>query len=388
MSEGQQPGEEDRAFVEAVQRFAAGRLAPQAAVWDESETFPVATLREAGELGLCGLFVPDDQGGLGISRELGVLLFEALAEGCTSFAAFLSIHNMATAMVARFGSAAMRAQHLPGLISGERLASYCLTEPEAGSDAATLRTRASRQEDGYVLDGAKAFISGAGDTQWLVVMARTAATGAKGISAFLVPADHPGISYGRRERKLGWRSQATRMVLFEGVFIPESHRLGGEGQGFAMALQALDGGRLNIAACSVGTARAALKEALAYVKTRRQFGQAINQFQAVQFRLADMATELQAARALLHQAARHYDAGHRAARVFCAMAKRFCTDAAFAVADAALELHGGYGVLGDYPVERHLRDLRLHRLLEGTNDIMRLITARQLLDDDALEGLL
>lgn len=388
MSEGQQPDEEEQALVEAVRRFAAGRLAPQAAAWDERETFPVATLRQAGELGLCGLFASEKDGGLGIGRYLGVVLFEALAEGCTSFAAFLSIHNMATAMVARFGSAVVRAQQLPGLISGEQLASYCLTEPEAGSDAAALRTRASRQEDGYVLNGAKAFISGAGDTQWLVVMARTAASGAKGISAFLVPADHPGISYGRRERKLGWRSQATRMVLFEGVFVPESHRLGAEGQGLAMALQALDGGRLNIAACSVGTARAALQEALAYVKTRRQFGQTISQFQAVQFRLADMATELQAARALLHQAARHYDAGHHASRAFCAMAKRFCTDAAFAVADAALELHGGYGVLGDYPAERHLRDLRLHRLLEGTNDIMRLITARQLLDDDAMEGLL
>ncbi len=374
--------------MEAVARFAIGQLAPHAAAWDESETFPLPQLRQAGALGLCGLFVSEDHGGLGIGRSLGVRLFEALAEGCTSFAAFLSIHNMATAMVARFGGAVVRQQHLPELTSGAKLASYCLTEPEAGSDAAALRTCAARRDDGYVLDGAKAFISGAGDTQWLVVMARTAPVGSKGISAFLVPADHPGVSYGRRERKLGWRSQATRMVLFQEVFVPEDHRLGAEGQGFAMALQALDGGRLNIAACSVGTARAALREAISYVKTRRQFGQSISQFQAVQFRLADMATELHAARALLDQAARHYDAGHRATRAFCAMAKRFCTDVAFAVADGALELHGGYGVLGDYPAERHLRDLRLHRLLEGTNDIMRLITARQLLDDHDMEGLL
>lgn len=388
MKEEQQPDGQEQALVEAVARFATGQLAPHAAAWDESETFPLPQLRQAGALGLCGLFVPEDHGGLGIGRSLGVKLFEALAEGCTSFAAFLSIHNMATAMVARFGGAMVRQRYLPELTSGAKLASYCLTEPEAGSDAAALRTSAARRDDGYVLDGAKAFISGAGDTQWLVVMARTAPVGSKGISAFLVPADHPGVSYGRRERKLGWRSQATRMVLFQEVFVPEDHRLGAEGQGFAMALQALDGGRLNIAACSVGTARAALREAISYVKTRRQFGQSISQFQAVQFRLADMATELHAARALLDQAARHYDAGHRATRAFCAMAKRFCTDVAFAVADGALELHGGYGVLGDYPAERHLRDLRLHRLLEGTNDIMRLITARQLLDDHDMEGLL
>ncbi|MFT3763265.1 MAG: acyl-CoA dehydrogenase family protein [Pseudoxanthomonas sp.] len=375
-------GEDQQAFRAAARDFAEKELAPHAARWDAEGEFPREALRKGAELGFCGLYTDPAWGGLGMSRLDSALVFEEMARVDPSTSAFFSIHNMATWLIAGFARDEVRAHWGPLLTSGAKLASYCLTEPGTGSDAASLKTRARREGDQWVIDGSKAFISGAGATDVLVVMARTGGDGARGISAFVVPADAPGISYGRKEEKMGWNSQPTRGVVFENVRIPAANLLGGEGEGFKLAMKALDGGRINIAACSLGAAQGALDAARRYMGERRQFGKKLADFQALQFRLADMATQLVAARQMVHAAARKLDAGARDASVWCAMAKRFATDAGFAICDDALQLHGGYGYIREYPVERLLRDSRVHRILEGTNEVMRMIVARHLLDTD------
>jgi len=356
---------------------------PMAAEWDEQQTFPKQILAEAGELGFLSLYTPEQAGGLALSRLDASLIFEQLAMGCTSTTAFMTIHNMVTWMVGSFGTQAAIESYCPKLISGEWLGSYCLTEPNAGSDAAALTTSAKLTEQGYVLNGAKVFISGAGDTDVLVVMARTGEAGAKGISAFIVPADSQGISYGRKEPKMGWNSQPTRSISFDNVVVPVENLLGEEGQGFTFAMKGLDGGRINIATCSVGTAQQALNQATQYLKERKQFGQPLAQFQALQFKLADMATELVAARQMVRLAASKLDQGSSDATAYCAMAKRYATDIGFAVCDQALQLYGGYGYIKEYPMERYFRDVRVHQILEGTNEIMRMIVARRLLQEGA-----
>ncbi|WP_332852346.1 acyl-CoA dehydrogenase family protein [Duganella sp. S19_KUP01_CR8] len=379
--------EEQQAFQQAAREFADGELTPNAARWDADGHFCRDTLAKAGELGFCGLYTPQHLGGLGLSRLEASIIFEELAAGCTSTTAYLSIHNMATWMVARWGGQAVCEQWVSRLASGQALASYCLTEAQAGSDAASLRTRAERQGERYVLNGSKAFISGAGSTDLLVVMARTGMDGASGISAFAVPADTPGISFGKNEEKMGWKSQPTCAIHFDNVTIPAANLLGEPGQGFAIAMKGLDGGRINIAACSVGTAQAALARACSYIKERIQFGRELAQFQALQFKLADMVTELVAARQMVRLAAWKLDQESPDASVYCAMAKRFATDAGFAVANEALQLHGGYGYIREYPLERHVRDTRVHQILEGTNEIMRLIVGRAILREGATENI-
>jgi hypothetical protein len=371
--------EDQRALEDAAAAFAAAELAPHSAHWDEAEIFPVATLRQAAALGFAGLYVKEDVGGSALSRLDAAIVFEALAGGDVSTAAFLSIHNMASWMIDRFGADELRQRLLPRLTRMELIASYCLTEPGAGSDAASLKTSARREGDAYVLNGAKAFISGAGTSDLYVVMARTGGDRAGGISAIVVEKGASGLSFGAPEKKLGWRSQPTAMVHFDNVRAPVANRIGDEGQGFRFAMMGLDGGRLNIAACALGGAGQAFAAARAYLAERRQFGRALKDFQALQFRLADMATELEAARLMVRRAAAALDAGDPAATRLCAMAKRFATDAAFEVANQALQLHGGYGYLRDYPLERIVRDLRVHQILEGTNEIMRVIIARELL---------
>ena len=372
--------EDRRALREAAREFAEERIAPRAAEWDAREVFPVEVLREAASLGFAGLFVREDVGGTGLGRLDGVILFEELAAACPSTAAYISIHNMVAWMIDRFGREDQRRRWLPDLCTMARFASYCLTEPQAGSDAASLRTTARREGDHYVLNGAKAFISGAGASDIYVVMARTGGEGARGISAIVVEKGTPGLSFGKREEKMGWHSQPTAQVIFDDCRVPVANRLGEEGEGFRIAMQALDGGRLNIAACSLGGARACLEKALAYVRERRQFGRPLADFQATRFKLADMYTELEAARLLTWQAAARLDAGDPAATMAAAMAKRLATDVGYRVVDEALQLHGGYGYIREYGIERYLRDLRVHRILEGTNEIMRVIIARRLLD--------
>ncbi len=375
--------EDQRMFADTAQQFAAERLAPMAAEWDEKQIFPKDILREAGELGFLSLYTPEEQGGLGLSRLDASIIFEQLSMGCTSTTAFMTIHNMVTWMVASFATDEVKDTFCPKLITGEFLGSYCLTEPNAGSDAASLTTSATKQGDNYILNGGKTFISGAGDTDVLVVMARTGDAGAKGVSAFVVPADADGISYGRKEPKMGWNSQPTRAVTFDNVSIPASHLLGEEGQGFVFAMKGLDGGRINIATCSIGTAQQALNQAAQYMQERKQFGKSLAQFQALQFKLADMATELVAARQLVRYAASKLDRGDSDATTYCAMAKRFATDVGFQVCDQALQLYGGYGYIKEYPMERYFRDVRVHQILEGTNEIMRLIIARRLLAEES-----
>ncbi|HHF0553410.1 TPA: acyl-CoA dehydrogenase family protein [Vibrio antiquarius] len=375
--------EDQRAFADTAQQFADERLAPMAAEWDEKQIFPKDVLREAGELGFLSLYTPEAQGGLGLSRLDASIIFEQLAMGCTSTTAFMTIHNMVSWMIASFATDEAKTQFCPKLVTGEWLGSYCLTEPNAGSDAAALTTSATKKGDKYVLNGGKTFISGAGETDVLVVMARTGEAGAKGVSAFVVPAQTDGISYGRKEPKMGWNSQPTRAVTFENVVIPASHLLGEEGQGFVFAMKGLDGGRINIATCSVGTAQQALNQAARYIQERRQFGKPLAQFQALQFKLADMATELVAARQLVRYAASKLDRNDPDATAYCAMAKRFATDVGFQVCDQALQLYGGYGYIKEYPMERHFRDVRVHQILEGTNEIMRLIIARRLLSEES-----
>ncbi|EIZ1342654.1 acyl-CoA dehydrogenase family protein [Vibrio parahaemolyticus] len=373
--------EDQRAFADTAQQFSLERLAPMAAEWDEKQIFPKDVLREAGELGFLSLYTPEEHGGLGLSRLDASIVFEQLSMGCTSTTAFMTIHNMVSWMVASFATEDVRAKYCPKLVTGEWLGSYCLTEPNAGSDAASLTTTASKKGDTYVLNGGKAFISGAGETDVLVVMARTGEAGAKGVSAFVVPAQADGISYGRKEPKMGWNSQPTRAVTFENVVVPASHLLGEEGQGFIFAMKGLDGGRINIATCSVGTAQQALNQATQYMQERKQFGKSLAQFQALQFKLADMATELVAARQLVRYAASKLDRGDSDATTYCAMAKRFATDVGFQICDQALQIYGGYGYIKEYPMERYFRDVRVHQILEGTNEIMRLIIARRLLSE-------
>ncbi|MCG9699021.1 acyl-CoA dehydrogenase family protein [Vibrio natriegens] len=373
--------EDQIAFADAAKQFAEQMLAPHAAEWDEKQHFPKDVLRQAGELGFLSIYTPPEHGGLGLSRLDAAIIFEQLAMGCTATTAFMTIHNMATWMITSFAKPEVAQQFSGELITGEKLASYCLTEPNAGSDAASLTTSAVRDGDEFVLNGAKVFISGAGDTDVLVVMARSCGEGAGGVSAFVVPADSEGISYGKKEAKMGWNCQPTRMITFENVRIPADYLLGEEGEGFKFAMLGLDGGRINIATCSVGTAQQALNEAKQYMTERKQFGRSLAQFQALQFKLADMATELVAARQMVRLAAAKLDAQHAEKSAYCAMAKRFATDVGFKVCDEALQIHGGYGYIKEYPVERHFRDVRVHQILEGTNEIMRLIISRRLLTE-------
>jgi alkylation response protein AidB-like acyl-CoA dehydrogenase len=370
--------EDHVALRETARAFAAERLAPHALDWDERKHFPLDVLREAAGLGMGGIYLREEFGGSGLTRLDAALIFEALSTGCPTVAAFLSIHNMASWMVDAYGTDDQRRRWLPGLCTMDLVASYALTEPGSGSDAAALRTTARRDGDDYVLDGSKQFISGAGAADLYVVMVRTGEAGPKGISTLVVPADAPGLSFGANERKMGWNAQPTRLVGFENCRVPAANRLGAEGIGFTIAMAGLDGGRLNIGACSLGGAQAALDKALAYTRERRAFGRRLDEFQALQFRLADMATELEAARMLLYAAAAAYDRGDADATARCAMAKRLATDVGFEVANAALQLHGGYGYLAEYGVEKIVRDLRVHQILEGTNEIMRLIVARGL----------
>ncbi|MBB5608560.1 MULTISPECIES: acyl-CoA dehydrogenase family protein [unclassified Janthinobacterium] len=379
--------DEQREFQQAARAFAEGELAPHAAHWDAESIFPVETIAKAGEMGFCGLYTPQRWGGLGLSRQDAAIVFEELAGGCTSTTAYITIHNMATWMLSRWGQEALCDEWVPALAAGQKLASYCLTEPQSGSDAASLRTKAVKDGDFYVLDGTKAFISGAGQTDMLIVMARTGGEGAAGISAFAVPANLPGIVYGKKEEKMGWNSQPTRIISFDQVRVPVANLLGAEGEGFAIAMKGIDGGRINIAVCSVGTAQAALTRAQAYMKERTQFGRELAQFQALQFKLADMLTDLVAARQMVRLAAWKLDQESPDATAYCAMAKRFATDVGFNVANDALQLHGGYGYIREYPLERHVRDTRVHQILEGTNEIMRLIVARAILKDGATETL-
>ncbi len=376
--------EEQRLLVDSARAFAAAELTPHAAEWDREHHFPVDVIKRAAEQGYLALYLPVEDGGLGLSRLSASLIFEQLAAGCIATTAFLTLHNMASWMLASFGDQALKDAWLPRLTSGQLLASYCLTEPDAGSDAAHLRTLARRAGDDYVLDASKCFLSGAGSTDVLIVMARTGEDGARGISCFLVPGDAPGVKYGRNELKMGWRAQPTRTISFEGVRIPAGNRIGPEGQGFVYAMKGLDGGRINIASCSLGAAQAALEQSLRYVEERKQFGKALAEFQALQFKLADMLTDLTASRQMVRLAAAKLDARHPEATLYCAMAKRFATDHCFTVCNEALQLHGGYGYLNDYPLERWVRDSRVHQILEGTNEIMRVITARRLLEQGGM----
>ncbi|WP_315739157.1 isobutyryl-CoA dehydrogenase [Bradyrhizobium sp. SZCCHNR1093] len=373
--------DEDQIAVRDMARaFAAEKIAPHALRWDEEKHFPVDVMREAAGLGMGGIYIRDDVGGSGLSRLDAALIFEALATGCPTVSAFISIHNMASWMIDTFGTEAQRQAYLPKLCAMDLIASYCLTEPGAGSDAAALRTRAVRDGDDYVLNGQKQFISGAGATDILVAMVRTGADGPGGISTLVIDANAPGVSFGANERKMGWNAQPTRAVIFENARVPVANRLGAEGIGFKIAMAGLDGGRLNIAACSLGGAQAALDKTLAYTKERKAFGKRLDEFQALQFRIADMAIELEAARTFVWRAAAALDRKDADATMLCAMAKRFGTDVGFEVANQALQLHGGYGYLSEYGIEKIVRDLRVHQILEGTNEIMRLIVSRKLIE--------
>jgi alkylation response protein AidB-like acyl-CoA dehydrogenase len=374
-----QLNDDQRAIEDMARNFAATEFAPFSAEWDEQAIFPVPSLRKAAELGFAAIYVDPEVGGSGLGRLDAAIIFEALAHGDVSSAAFLSIHNMASWMIDKFGTKALREKYLPRLATMELIASYCLTEPGSGSDAAALRTTARRDGDHYVLNGSKAFISGAGVSDIYVVMVRTGEGGPKGISALVVEKGSPGLSFGANEKKMGWRSQPTALVNFDDCKVPVENRIGAEGEGFRFAMMGLDGGRLNIAACALGGAQLAFETAKSHLETRHQFGKALKENQALQFRLADMATELEAGRLMVRSAAAALDARDPNATRLCAMAKRYATDAAFEVANQALQLHGGYGYLKDFPLERIVRDLRVHQILEGTNEIMRVIIARELL---------
>ncbi|MFF7019645.1 acyl-CoA dehydrogenase family protein [Streptomyces klenkii] len=373
--------EEQLAIAGTTLDFAAEHLAPHAVAWDRDKHFPTDVLRKGADLGLGGVYVRESSGGSGLTRSDGVVIFETLATGCPSIAGYLSIHNMVGWMIDRYGDEAQRARWLPALCAMDAFGSYCLTEPGAGSDAAALRTRAERDGDHYVLTGVKQFISGAGASHLYIVMARTGEPGPRGVSAFVVERDDAGLSFGPNETKMGWNAQPTRQVVLDGVRVPADRRLGAEGDGFRIAMNGLNGGRLGIAACSLGGARSALRRSLDHLADREAFGARLLDAQALQFRLADMATGLTAARALVRQAAEALDQGLPQAAQLCAMAKRFATDTGYAIADEALQLHGGYGYLSEYGIEKIVRDLRVHRILEGTNEIMRLIVARGLTED-------
>ncbi|SDK89184.1 hypothetical protein SAMN05661010_00443 [Modicisalibacter muralis] len=383
------PSDDQRALQQAAADFSRIELAPHAAEWDATSHFPVDVIKRAGDAGFLGIYIDEERGGLGLSRLDAALIFEQLSQGCVSTTAYLTIHNMVAWMVANWGSEALREEWVASLVSGERLGCYCLTEPGSGSDAASLRTKAVRDGDDYLITGSKMFISGAGANDVLVVMARTGAadSGAGGISAILVPADAEGIEYGKNEDKMGWKSQPTRLVSFDGVRVPVGNRLGAEGEGFKLAMKGLDGGRLNIASCSLGAAQHALTLARNYLGERKQFGRELSAFQALQFKLADMATELVGARLMVRHAAWRLDQNDPEATVHCAMAKRMATDIGFNICNEALQLHGGYGYLREFPLERLVRDTRVHQILEGTNEIMRVIIARRLFADGVVEAL-
>lgn len=370
--------EDQRAIQDAARAFAEAELAPHSARWDEEHHFPVDVIRRAAELGFAGIYVAEDVGGSALTRLDATLIFEELSRGDVSTAAFISIHNMASWMIDRFASESLRQRYLPRLTAMELIASYCLTEPGSGSDAGAMRTTATLDGDHYVLNGSKAFISGAGTSDIYVVMARSGGPGPKGISTFVVEKGTAGLSFGAPERKMGWNSQPTAQVNFDDCRVPAENRVGAEGDGFRFAMMGLDGGRLNIGACSLGGAGFALEAAKSYMEQRNQFGRALKEFQALQFKIADMATELEAARLMIRNAADALDRRDPAATKLCAMAKRFATDTGFEVANQALQLHGGYGYLRDYPLERIVRDLRVHQILEGTNEIMRVIAAREM----------
>jgi alkylation response protein AidB-like acyl-CoA dehydrogenase len=370
---------EQASFQELARNFAKDQLAPYAATWDQEEFFPVSTLKKAAELGFGGLLVKENQGGAGLKRLDSILIFEELAKGCVSTSAYLSIHNMVGYIIDRFGNSSQHQQWLPKLTSMEWFSSYCLTEPSSGSDAASLKTKAVREGDHYIVTGTKTFISGGGVSDLYLCMVRTGEPGPKGITALVIEKGTPGLSFGKKEEKMGWRSQPTTAVILENVRVPVANRLGAEGEGFKIAMTGLDGGRLSISACSLGGAQACLDMALRYANEREQFGKKLKEFQALQFRLADMATELAAARLMVHKAATLLEEGHAEATLYCAMAKRFATDIGFSVVNEALQIHGGYGYIKEYQVERYLRDLRVHQILEGTNEIMRVIIARHLL---------
>ncbi|MCX7311022.1 MAG: acyl-CoA dehydrogenase family protein [Alphaproteobacteria bacterium] len=371
--------EDQRAFQATARQFAREAMAPNAKAWDENETFPVEALREAAALGFGGIYVKDDVGGSALSRLDATIIFEELAQGCTSTAAYISIHNMAAWMIDTFGSEAVRRKFLPKLCAMEHFSSYCLTEPDSGSDAASLKTRATRDGDHYVLNGSKAFISGGGVSDIYVCMVRTGGAGPKGISCIVVEKGAPGLSYGAREKKLGWKSQPTAMVNFENCRVPAGNLIGQEGDGFKIAMAGLDGGRLNIAACSIGGAQFCLDRTIEYMRERKQFGSRLSEFQALRFRVADYATELEASRLMVRRAAVAVGAREPGGTQLAAMAKRLATDAGFEVVNGCLQLHGGYGYLRDHPIERVLRDVRVHQILEGTNEVMRLIVSRDLL---------
>ncbi|MGM0639265.1 MAG: acyl-CoA dehydrogenase family protein [Pseudomonadota bacterium] len=381
--------DDQKALVQAAADFSKAELADHAAEWDAHSHFPLDVIRRAGETGFLGIYTPEEHGGLGLSRLDASLIFEQLAQGCVATTAYLTIHNMVTWMIASWGDDALRETWVPAMVSGEALGSYCLTEPGSGSDAANLRTKAVREGDEYVISGSKMFISGAGATEVLVVMARTGEpdSGAGGVSAIVIPADAAGVEYGKNEEKMGWKSQPTRLVSFDAVRVPVGNRLGAEGEGFRFAMKGLDGGRLNIASCSLGAAQHALTLSRDYMAERKQFGRELNQFQALQFKIADMATELAAARLMVRQAAWRLDQQDPEATAHCAMAKRFATDVGFNVCNEALQLHGGYGYIREYPLERLVRDTRVHQILEGTNEIMRVIVARRLMADGVIESM-
>ena len=370
-------------YRDLAKSFSDKELKPNAAEWDKEAFFPKETLMKAGELGFLSLYVDTNLGGMGLGRLDASIVFEQLAQGCTSTTAFMTIHNMAIWMVSEFASEELKEEWFPQLSTGEKLASYCLTEPGSGSDAASLRTTATKDGDNFILNGSKAFISGSGVTDCLVLMARTGDAGAKGISCFLIPADLPGIEYGKNEPKMGWKNQPTRLVALTDVKVPKKDLIGEEGNGFKIAMQGLDGGRINIATCSIGTAQSALEEAQKYMNDREQFGKKIAEFQGMQFKIADMITELIAARTMTRLAASKIDSNDSEATVYSAMAKRFATDVGFNVCNEALQIFGGYGYIQEYPLERHVRDVRVHQILEGTNEIMKMIIGRRMIMEDA-----
>ena len=370
-------------YRDLAKSFSDKELKPNAAEWDKEAFFPKETLMKAGELGFLSLYVDTNLGGMGLGRLDASIVFEQLAQGCTSTTAFMTIHNMAIWMVSKFGSEELKTEWFPQLSSGEKLASYCLTEPGSGSDSASLRTTAKKDGDNFILNGSKAFISGSGATDCLVLMARTGDSGAKGISCFLIPADLPGIEYGKNEPKMGWKNQQTRLVSLTDVKVSKKNLVGEEGNGFKIAMQGLDGGRINKATCSIGTAQSALEEAQNYMNQREQFGKKISEFQAMQFKIADMVTELIAARTMTRLAASKVDKNDSEATIYSAMAKRFATDVGFNVCNEALQIFGGYGYIQEYPLERYVRDVRVHQILEGTNEIMKMIIGRRMIMEDA-----
>ncbi len=370
-------------YRDLARNFSEKELKPYAAQWDREAVFPKETLSKAGELGFLSLYVDTNYGGMGLGRLDASIIFEQLAQGCTSTTAFMTIHNMAIWMVSKFASEDLKEEWFPALSQGTKLASYCLTEPGSGSDAASLKTTAKKEGDHFILNGSKAFISGSGATDCLVLMARTGEQGAKGISCFLIPADLPGIEYGKNELKMGWKNQPTRLVSLTDVKVHRKNLIGEEGNGFKIAMQGLDGGRINIATCSIGTAQAAMEEAQRYMNEREQFGKKISEFQAMQFKIADMVTELVAARNMTRLAAFKIDQGHSEATTYSAMAKRYATDVGFNVCNEALQIFGGYGYIQEYPLERNVRDVRVHQILEGTNEIMRMIIGRRMIMEDA-----